>query len=310
MTKYEQSFITIRRRPLGRFLLILLSCLMIVGSAGFDLGRGFQNAILFSCAWGLTFSYLAVTAICLGLMDLHPFKRIILFVIVPTILFAAFAITGFGIATLSRNSFPFVFGSVERLGIYMPFFCISVAWLFWFYRCYRGWLITRRPANERIRNNITLPSAPSTPLSTEVLWLLICLGLVALVYLINQVWGLGTQEFLLFPIGGLIALLLLLPVTYFVMRTHHPIMVWIGLCIGVPILTSLISLVFLSSQLEQPSLVLTEETQVFLLTLLLACATPVSFLMALRMVGYRLEVSKPWQEKVEPVQPKPHPLDD
>lgn len=310
MTKYEQSFITNRRRKWGRLLLILLSCLMIVGSAGFGLGLGFQNSTFFSLAWGLTFSYLAVTAICLGLMDFHPFKRIILFVIVPTMLFAVFALAGLGIAVLNQNSLRFMFGSVQRLGIDIPFFCISVAWLFWFYRCYRGWLITRRPTSKNIKNGITFPSAPSVPLATEIFWLLFCLGLVALLCLFNQVFDRGNQEFLLFPVGGLIALLLLLPVTYLVMRTQHPIMVWSGLCIGVPILTFLVTMLVLYSQLDQPSFLTTDEIKAFLLTLLLACTIPVSFLMALRMVGYRLEVSKPWQEKIEPVHPKPHPLDD
>ena len=49
---------------------------------------------------------------------------------------------------------------------------------------------------------------------------------------------------------------------------------------------------------------------IVLFAALLACSFPVTFLLALRLVGYRLEVSKPWQEKIQPAEPKPHPLDD
>lgn len=308
--KNQQSFFANHRRQLGWSLLTLLACLMVVGSAGFGLGFGFQSFTLFSCALGVTFSYLAVTAICLGLMDPHPFKRIILFVIVPTLLFAAFAFAGFWIVMLRQPFFGFDFGGAERWGFDMPFFCMSLAWLFWFYRCYRGWLITKRPTSGKVLTDITYPSTPSVSWVTEILWLFICLGLATLACFLNQALAQGNQVFMLFPVGGLIALLWLLPVTYFVMRTRYPIMAWIGLSIGVPVLTTLIFLLVLYSQLDQPGVVMTDQVLVFFLTLLLACGFPVTFLIALRMDGYRLEVSKPWQEKIKPTQPKPHPLDD
>lgn len=62
-------------------------------------------------------------------MDLHPFKPIILFMIVPTLLFAAFAFAGFGIAILSQTLFRFDFDGAERLGFDMPFSCMSLAWM-------------------------------------------------------------------------------------------------------------------------------------------------------------------------------------
>jgi hypothetical protein len=256
-----------------------------------------------SFALGLTFSYLAVTAICLALMDLHPIKRIILFAIVPTLLFGSLTLAGVWIA---NQPFGLDFDETVRFCFDMAFVCMSVAWLFWFCRIHRGWQITRRATDHIQEMALTFGSKASTSKPTEIIWLLTCLALTAL---INQCLA-GEEAFIIFPVGGLIALFFLLPVTYFAMRTKHPIIAWVGLSLGVPMVASLIFITAQFSFFSRPGILITDEAKAFFLTLLLACVIPVTFLLALRMVGYRLEVSQPWQQKIKPDQPRPHPLDE
>ena len=229
------------RRRIGRLSLVVLVVFMISGALSLGFGMEFQH--LFATAWGLglTFSYLAITAICLGLMDLHPIKRIVLFAILPTIIFGACALAGFWLAMLGGVGFGFDFGIAARTVFVIAFLCLSMAWLFWFYRIYRGWMLTQYPSGQQPTNSaLTCQGIARVSWITETATLLICLGVGISLCFVSRVFGSGSGIFLLFPVGSLFALFWLLPKTYYSMRTRFPVSVWAGLTFGVPIVVSLL----------------------------------------------------------------------
>ena len=310
MTIQKPTFFGTHRHWLGWIVLVLLYALMIFGGATFGFAFFYQNFFLLSFALGITFSFLWVTAICLALADLHPIKRVFFFGVVSTIVFGTLTFAGFWTAKwIQFAGIQANLGGTERLGFDVAFVCMSFAWIFWFYRLYRGWLITRHPQNNDAESSLTFKSTSRTPWWLEVLFLLTCIGLATFFCLINHQIAFREGILLLFPAGGLVALVLLLPVTYFAMTTRCPAIFWAGFCFGLPVV---LSLLFLTARLSfnQNGMPISDDVVAAFVALLIGCGFPVTFLMALRMVGFQLRVSKPWKQKTEPEQPRPHPLDD
>ena len=200
-------------------------------------------------------------------------------------------------------------GDAESLGFDVAFICMSFAWIFWFYRLYRGWLITRRPKNKDAATSLTFKSNSRAPWWLEVLLMLACIGLTTYLCLLNHNLAARQGILLLFPAGGLVALVLLLPITYFAMTTRYPVIYWTGLSIGLPVV---LSLLFVTAQLSlgPTDMPISRDLVAVFVALLIGCGFPITFLMALRLIGCQLRVSKPWKQKVKPEQPRPHPLDD
>ena len=140
--------------------------------------------------------------------------------------------------------------------------------------------------------------------------MLACIGLTTYFCLLNHNMAAREGILLLFPAGGLVALLLLLPVTYFAMTTRYPVIFWIGFSVGLPVTLSLLFVTARLSFFSQSVFSISDDGIAFFVAVFLGCGVPITFLMALRMVGFQLRVSKPWKQKTEPEQPRPHPLDD
>ncbi len=288
-----------RDRGAGWTVLAILAVVFILSSFLNPVFCFHRMFFAYSVSGTLIFNWICVAAISLALIDIHPVKRVLLFLLLACTFFGILYCVGIETGRRMVSSGP----PLRQLGLFVfiaPLLCVSTGWAVWLLRVFRGWRITTElESGNRSQANRT--------------WELVCMGF-AVVLAVALAWAGGNQSVtpFAFAAGGFLTIVLIAPITFWLMRTRRPVLVWSILGIGIPTLILIGTILFQFQHYWLSGILMTEEAKMVTGLVFAGLFPLLTFLVALRLLGFQLIYSKPWTRspKIVTQATKPHPLDD
>lgn len=298
-------------RSLARIALCLLLVAFLISGAAC-----YWSKFMLSMNWYFRCFYVVVGCIfacsmCLAFLEMNPFKRLLLFHLIPTTIFSA---TLFG--TIIVTSYWYGY-SPPKLGIQaLAIFTVvpMVALPIWLLRLQRGWRIAYFNLDAKDRFDEEGIDFEDKRLEYSGVGCALALGALPLGIglMVDDATSLLLPQV---PVNFLVGLAYVFPLVYVMMRTRFPLLVGSVLAVGLPMLAFSIAVAFQLRDFADFGLI-NDVTRAITRSVITLFLMPVVFMLLLRLAGFKFVAVKNWRQKKRIIKattvsvPKKHPLDD
>jgi hypothetical protein len=267
-------------------------------------------------SWFFFFSFAAIgfffsSAFCLAWLDIHPWKRILIFQVAGSILLCGLTYAGILVGNeLTQMAVPFPPMEVLFRNGLVGFAATStLSWFLWLLRIQRGWRVSKNNFSE---STVTFESG-----HTELVWLLVSVVITVIPLGLVDVYS-QTYYLVSLTYNLILGAIFVVPLAYFMMRTRLPLIAGLGLSALLPLIALASGIGFYLDDFVEFGLI-HEVPQMIAVSILGVFAFPCLFLVAMRWSGFELNVVKDWRNKKRAIRkdrkqatkaPAKHPLDD